>query len=239
MRRPLAASFLTLFIVALAWANRDPWKAKPYQQWNSDDLQQILYQSPWSHEVLMDRTWIPYVTKELPTQPINGSSRPMTTSAATTTEMVRGVQARFFVYWASSRVVRTALARRAVLESRRSEAEAYRDVEQPLPDYWIAISGNDMTPFQKNDEAFFQSHAFLQLKKTKQKIFPSKVTYEKGPDGQAVTMVAFYFSNKTSTGGPQISPEEKNAQFTCPMGQSILQVNFEIQQMVDAKGPDL
>jgi len=239
MRRPIVTSLLTLFSVALAWGSKDPWKGKPYQQWTADDLQQILYQSPWSHEVLMDRTWVPYVTKELPTQPIHGSSRAMPSGDAQTTSAAQGAPVHFYVYWASSRVVRAALARRAVLESHRSEAEAYRDVDQPLPDYWIAISGNDMTPFQKNDEAFFQSHAFLQLKKTKQKIFPSKVTYQKGPDGQAVTMVAFYFPNRTSTGDPQISTEEKGAQFTCPIGQSILQVSFEIQKMVDAKGPDL
>jgi hypothetical protein len=239
MRRALAASLLTLFAVALAWAGKEPWKGKPYQQWTDDDLQQIFHQSPWSHVVLIDRTWVPYVTKELPTQPISGSSRAMPTSGATTAQMAQGSQVRFFVYWASSRVMRSALARQEVLDSGRSEAEAYKDVEQPLPGYWIAIAGNDMTPFQKNDEAFFQAHALLRLKKTKQEISPNKVTYRRGPDGKAITIALFYFSNKTSTGDPLISPNEKNAQFSCPIGQSVLQVNFETQKMVDAKGPDL
>jgi hypothetical protein len=239
MRRPLAASLLTLLTVALAWAGKEPWKGKPYQQWTDNDLQQIFQQSPWSHVVIIERTWVPYVTKELPTQPISGSSRAMPTSRATTAQMAQGPQARFFVYWASSRVMRSALARQSVLESGRSEAEAYKDVEQPVPDYWIAIAGNDMTPFQKNDEAFFQAHASLRLKKAKQQISPNKVKYQKGPDGKAVTIAVFYFSNKTSTGDPLIPPDEKNAQFSCPIGQSVLQVNFETQKMVDAKGPDL
>jgi hypothetical protein len=239
MRRPLAASLLTLFAVALAWANKEPWKGKPYQQWTDDDLQQVFQQSPWSHVVVMDRTWVPYVTKELPTQPISGSSRTMPTSAATTTRMAQGSQVRFFVYWASSRVMRSALARQEVLQSGRSEADAYKNVEQPLPAYWIAIAGSDMTPFQKNDEAFFQAHASLRLKKTKQNISPNKVTYQKGPDGKAITIAVFYFSNKTPTGDPLISPDEKNAQFSCPIGDSTLRVNFETQKMVDAKGPDL
>jgi hypothetical protein len=134
--------------------------------------------------------------------------------------------------------MRSALARQEVLQSGISEADAYKDVEQPLPDYWIAIAGNDMTPFQKNDEAFFQAHASLRLKKTKQEISPSKVTCQKGPDGKAITIAVFYFSNKKSTGGPLIPPDEKNAQFTCPIGESALQVDFETQKMVDAKGPD-
>jgi len=239
MRRALAAWLFTLLSVALAWAGKEPWKGKPYQQWTDDDLQQIFQQSPWSHAVLIDRTWIPYVTKELPTQPINGSSRAMPSSAATTAQMAQGSQVRFFVYWASSRIMRSALARQEVLQSARSEADAYKDVEQPLPDYWIAIAGSDMTPFQKNDEAFFQAHALLRLKKTKQQISPSKVTYQRGPDGKAITIAVFYFSNKTSTGDPVISPEEKSSQFSCPIGQSLLQINFETQKMVDAKGPDL
>jgi len=239
MRGALAVWLFTLLTVAHAWAGKDPWKGKPYQQWTDDELQQIFEQSPWSHVVRMDRTWIPYVTKELPTQPINGSSRAMPSSAATAAQMAQGSQVRFFVYWASSRVMRSALARQEVLESGRSEAEAFKSVEQPLPDYWIAIAGNDMTPFQKNDEAFFQAHALLRLKKAKQEISPNKVTYQRGPDGKAITIAVFYFSNKTSTGVPLIPPEEKNAQFSCPIGQSLLQVNFEIQKMVDAKGPDL
>jgi hypothetical protein len=239
MCKAIAASLLTLLAVALAWAGKQPWKDKPYQQWTDDDLQQIFQQSPWSHVVLIDRTWVPYATKELPTQPINGSSRGMPTSGATTEQAARGPQARFFVFWASSRIMRSALARQEVLESGRSEADAYKDVERPLPDYWIAISGSDMTPFQKNDEAFFQAHAWLQLKKTKQRISPNKVTYQKGPDGKAIAIAVFYFSNKTSTGDPLISPDEKNAQFACPIDGSTLQVTFETQKMVDAKGPDL
>jgi len=239
MRRTLAAWLFTLLTVALSWAGKEPWKGKPYQQWTDDDLQEVFQQSPWSHVVLMDRTWVPYVTKELPAQPISGSSTAMPSSAATTAQMAQGSQVRFFVYWASSRVVRSALARQEVLEFGRSEADAYKDVERPLQDYWIAIAGSDMTPFQKNDEAFFQGHALLRLKKTKQQISPDKVTYQRGPDGKAIAIAVFYFSSKTSRGAPLIPPEEKNAQFSCLIGQSVLQVNFETQKMVDAKGPDL
>ncbi len=231
MRRALAVSLLTLLTVALAWADKEPWKRKPYQQWTGDDLQQIFHQSPWSYVVLIDGTWVPYAIKEQPRQPVSGSSRAMPTSAATTAEAARGTQARFLVFWASSRIMRCALARQEVLESGRSEADAYKNAEQPLPDYWIAISGDDMTPFQKNDEALFRAHAWLQLKKTKQKISPNKVTYQKGPDGKAIAIAVFYFSNKTSTGDSLISPDEKNAQFSCPIGGSALQPTFETQEI--------
>ena len=239
MRRAFSASMLTLLAATLAWAGKEPWKSKPYQQWNSEDLQEILYQSPWSHEVLIERTWVPYVNKDLPAQPVNRSSRPVPSSGGTAAQSAQGGEAHFFVSWVSSRVMRAAMARRDVLGSRRSEAEAYKDVDRPLPDYWIAVAGTDMTPFQKVDEAFLQAHVFLQLKRTKQKILPSKVTYERGPDGQSVTMVAIYFPNKTSAGEPSIPPEEKIAQFTCPIGNISLQANFEIQKMADEKGPDL
>lgn len=239
MRRAFSASMLTLLAVTLAWAGKEAWKAKPYQEWNREDLEEILYHSPWSHEVLIERTWAPSTNQDMSAQPKNRSSRSAPSGGTTGSQPAQAEDAHFYVSWVSSRVMRTAMARRDVLESRRSEAEAYKDVERPLPAYWIAIAGTDMAWFQKVDEAFLQAHAFLQLKKTKQKIFPSKVTYERGSDGQSVTMVAFYFPNKTSTGEPSIPPEEKTAQFTCPIGNSPLQTNFEIQKMADAKGPDL
>ncbi len=221
-------------------AGGQPWKDKPYQQWTNDDLQQVFYTSPWSRSAIVERTWIPYrETKELPTGPLAGGKRAMPDNPAQSTYSARGPQVGFFIYWASSRVMREALARQDVIDARRTEAIAYKDVDQSLPDYLIAIAGEDMTPFVKNDEAYFQAHAFIQLKKAKQTISPTKVTYEKGPDEKTITIAVFYFPKKTPAGDPLISPTEKNVQFTCPIGGSNLQFNFEPQKMIDAKGSDL
>jgi hypothetical protein len=236
----LVFSAVLLILGARAWASGQPWKVKPYQQWNNDDLQRVFYNSPWSHSLLVERTWISYrETKELPTGPLGGQARTKPDQVPQTTYAARGPQVGFFVYWASSRVMRAALARQDVLASKRNEADAYKDVEQPLPDYLIAIAGDDMAPFQNSDESFFQAQAFLQPKKTKQKISPARVTYEKGPDGKTITIAVFYFPKKTAAGDPLISPDEKNVQFSCPIGGSTLQFNFEPQKMIDAKGSDL
>ena len=53
-------SLIAIGCIALAvavWASGDPWKDKPYQQWDSKDLQRIFQDSPWSHVVRVDAPW--------------------------------------------------------------------------------------------------------------------------------------------------------------------------------------
>ena len=148
-------------------------------------------------------------------------------------------QASFSVFWMSSRTMRAALGRRQVLHSGRDASEVDKYVNQPLEDYQIVIQGRDMAPFQQNDETFFQSHAFLEAKKSKDKVSPSKVTYERGSDGKSVTAAFFTFSKKTASGENVIAPDEKEVQFTCSLGKSTLKVDFDPRKMDDQKGPDL
>jgi hypothetical protein len=43
----ILASLFLLVLGALAWASSDPWKAKPYQQWDANDIKRIFAESPW------------------------------------------------------------------------------------------------------------------------------------------------------------------------------------------------
>ena len=52
----IAAGCMALAVAV--WASGDPWKDKPYQQWDAKDLQKIFQDSPWAHIVRVDAPWI-------------------------------------------------------------------------------------------------------------------------------------------------------------------------------------
>ena len=46
-----------LILAALVWASNEPWKEKPYQQWDKADLELVLNNSPWAKKVVVDVNW--------------------------------------------------------------------------------------------------------------------------------------------------------------------------------------
>ena len=48
MRKRMMGGLAVLMVALLAWAGNDPWKSKPFQQWDQKDITQILQESPWA-----------------------------------------------------------------------------------------------------------------------------------------------------------------------------------------------
>jgi len=228
-----------LLLAALAWASNEPWRGKPYQQWDDKDLERIFTDSPWSRMAMITRTWLPLSAKDLPEGTIQGGARKIPKKLEQSDEATLGADVNFNVYWDSSRVMRQASARQAVLRGGKSASDAEKFLNQPTDEYEIVIQGRDMTPFVRKDEKFFQANSYLLPRKSKQKISPSHVHYERDEAGQRVTAAVFFFPKKTGSGDPTIASDEKNVEFTCKIEGATLRVNFEPQKMVDQTGPDL
>jgi hypothetical protein len=246
-------------LAAVCWAAGDPWKEKPYAQWDDKDIQRVLSSSPWSRSVTVVAAWQPanYDTPAESPRPSTqqssssgggggmggagkggpgGGAAPSSAAASTATIP----QAEFAVYWMSSRTMREALGRRQVLHAGKDAADVETYVNQPMSEYEIVVQGRDMAPFVNNDEKFFQSNAYLEIKKTKDKVPPSHVTFEHASNaGNAVSAALFFFPKKTPAGENVIAPDEKSAQFTVSLGKSTLRADFDPRKMEDQKGPDL
>lgn len=239
-------------LAGLSWAGNDPWKTKPFQQWDDKDIARILTDSPWAHRVAIEAAWKPMEAKEpdaaeAPPAANTGGGGKMSPasppqSAPDTGDEAGGEarpEAQFLVFWMSSKTMRAALARRAVLHNGKTEADAEQYVNVPQEEYQVLVEGKDMTPFRQNDEKYFQSHAFLQLKKLGQKVSPSQVTLERGPDGKTVSAALFYFPKKAASGEPLIGPQEKSVEFSCILGNTTLKAAFNLQKMMNQNGEDL
>jgi hypothetical protein len=237
-RTALRLFAVTLTFCALAWASDEPWKSKPYQQWIEKDIEHIFAYSPWSQKAELTRTWLPLKAEELP-QLISGDVRTLPKGLEQSDEGKLGAEVNFNVYWASSRVMRAASARKAGLHGEKKGVDVEKYANEPQDEYQIVIQGADMAPFVRKDEKFSQANAFLQTKKTKQKISPSHVRYERDAEGVLVTAAVFFFPKKTPSGDRTITLDEKSVEFTCKIEGSTLRVNFAPQKMIDQIGPTL
>jgi len=245
--------FIVLAFAALALASDPPWKGKPYDQWTDKDLEKIFTDSPWSRIGMVTRTWTPLTSKDAPTGQAGGpagGAQPNTPMSPGRPGVARGPsesgaggapsgdELRFNVYWASSRIMRAASARKSVLHGGKQDVDATKYASEPQEEYQVLVQSEDMAPFFRHDEQFFQANSFLDVKKTKQKISPSHVRYERDEKG-LVAAAVFFFPKKTAAGEPTVPSDEKNVEFNCKIEGSRLRVNFDPQKMVDNLGPAL
>jgi hypothetical protein len=260
MRKALLVAPVTLIVAALVFAGGDPWKTKPYQQWDDKDIQRIFQDSPWAKVVQVDATWknsklnsnddSPQPTVPAGSPPSEGKMGGMGgygQAPVSSTPTVGGTgdygsssaQASFLVRWVSSRTVQRAAARRAELAGQLKPEEAEKQLAQSPDVYEIVIGGPDMRPFQSADEDTLKTSAYLVEKKTKQKISPVKIEVSRSTDGKNVQAVAFVFPKKSDNGEPTIADDEKGVDFYCAVNGAKIHTTFDISKMQDAQGRDL
>jgi|HubBroStandDraft_6_1064221.scaffolds.fasta_scaffold00582_17 hypothetical protein len=231
----LAALFL-LVLGALAWASSDPWKAKPYQQWDTNDIKRIFAESPWCKTVEIDATWKGAGSKYEMSD--DGGMALKTGQGSAGAGDTPAGKAIFVVRWVSARTIREAGIRNSVLEGQMKPEDAEKEVAKVPDVYQIFVGGRDLTPFASADDKTLQASAFLTAKKTKQKIAPLKVQILHGQDGK-MTGVMFVFPKKTDSGEPTVGTDEKTVDFTCTISKARILTTFEIPKMEDSQGRDL
>ena len=266
MRTSILGTFVVLAAAALAWASSAPWKDKPYQQWDQKDVQRVLSDSPWSKTVQVDAKWQPQETQEgrQPVAPQNtstgagssgsssgmgrpgggGGSSPAPSPSAgggygTPSVGNSTPEVPFAVRWFSSRTVREAIVRSAVLSGSMKEEDAEKQLAQPVDAYQVLISGPQMSPFESAEESAIKQEATLTTKKGKQKIEASKVEIQRGPDGKTVRALVISFPKKTATGEATIGADEKGAEFALSNTSVAIKTSFDFSKMYDAQGRDL
>lgn len=247
MQRRLKSFAILLLFASLAFAADVPWKGKPYEQWNDKDLERIFRDSPWARMSTITRTW----NSASASTATPGTGNNPRQTAGDTGPLTRGGpqtgspnapgadDLNFYVHWASSRVMRAASARRAFLHGGKPDLDVAKYANEPQEEYQIAVQSEDMSPFARHDEKFYQENSYLEPKKSKLKIAPSHVRYERDDRGTGVATAIFFFPKKTESGDPTISTEEKNVDFLTKIEGATLRVTFEPVRMVDNQGPAL
>lgn len=259
-----ATTLALIFVVAgLAYAGNDAWKTKPYEQWDQNDLKEVLTNSPWVKRTTVTASWVkggmgapsggqyPQSQPSQQNQQIEGQQRPgsMNGTAGGAGNMdTRNAQegapppqeqeTGFFVRWNSALTEREAVGRSAQLSGQFSEAQVQQYVNQTPSTYDVMVYGQDMTPFTNETEETLKSEVYLQVKPSKEKVNPSGIKITKNTDGK-VQMVLFSFPKQGPNGQPLITGNDKQAQFDCKTKQMHLDTQFDLRKMVGKNGQDL
>ncbi len=236
----LLVALIAIFLLAANLSAGDPWRDKPFKQWDEKDIRRILTDSPWAKTVPVVNTWGGAGTGADFTSlgPSGADPRDIRPEKPPAEQVP---QAAFVVRWGSSRTLRRALARRALLRG-VAEAEVERFLAQEPALYEVMVAGPDMTPFASADEKdlkAMQERSSLTSKKSRTRLAPEQVEVERGPDSKRIVAVHFYFAKKTAAGPSPLSAEEKGAEFICQVGRTTLKANFDFQKMTDNQGTDL
>jgi len=252
MRKPLISGVSILVLAVLAWAGGDPWKSKPYTQWDKNDVQAVLQVSPWvKANVSAAGAWHPDGT--VAADSVQGTGSPAggvggkgaTSDGAlpgqtggTAKNMNAGPQ-MYNILWWSSRIIRQAEVRSAVLRGLMTPEQAEQALAKEPEFYQVDVAGPNMYIFQKRGEDAFKDAAFIELKKpSKRKVNPVSVVFQKDANGNVIGAV-FNFPRKDSGGEPLINPDEKEIDFSLRVADAWIRVAFNPKQMVDNKGQDL
>ena len=239
------AALLVMAVGALAWAGGDPWKTKPFEQWTTNDIRQILHDSPWAKVQYVPAEWkaagggksemgrAPDGTVSAAQGPAGGATN-VGQQAMGTPEG----QAAFYLRWNSSRTTREALVRDGVLSGQIKEDEATKYLNAPIVNYEVVVLGPDMSPFGSISEDDLKAKSYLRGKQSKVKVSATSVQISRSADGREVTAVMFSFPRKTADGKDVAAPDEKGLQFLCNIKDLDLNTTFDPRKMADQKGPD-
>ncbi|HWG60004.1 MAG TPA: hypothetical protein VN661_13245 [Candidatus Acidoferrales bacterium] len=263
MRKTALGVFVIFALATLVWAS-DPWKSKPYQQWDKDDVRKILTDSPWSKVIPEDANWRGFAAPSgLPGGSDagrggggggegGGGGRPgggggaaaqgggASGGAGGGMGSAGGIsQVPFSVRWVSSQTIREALVRSAELRGQMTPAQAQSQLAAPTDVYEVMVAALQMNPFEGVDEKTLKQKTVLEMKKSKAKVQPSKVEIQRSPDGKRIEGVVFSFPKKADNGEATISPEEKEVQFMCQIPELDLRAKFDLSKMTTQQGRDL
>ena len=241
-----SATFLALAfasMIALAGSS-EPWKDKEYKAWTQDEVQKILFESPWVKMVEVSAPWLKGRMQYLTPLPTDCDGRPdMNRGDRTPTSWQLGGNESIVIYqvtWQSARTVRSAKLRESILCGRGNAERGEELLEEQPDDYIITVHSPDMTPFKGVDEDGLAKATSLWPKTSSKKLNPESVTISRyGSRDGAPYMLTFKFPRKSENGEPTISNGEREVEFASQIGKFTLKTKFQMQKMTVKNGPDL
>lgn len=253
MKKAVGTLVLVLAVALLAWAG-DPWKEKPYNEWNEKDVRKVLTDSPWAKNIRVSVSWRPVrggadtgygpPAGNAGAQPAEQSAEAgmnpgQSSNPVSPSEMgVRTPQAEFIIRWASALTVRQAIVRSAELAG--NPLASAEDLLHREPDFYqIVVVGQDLTPFARSNEEELKSNTELRIGSSKKKIAPVAVQLLRAGQGGRLQGVLFQFPKRDASGEAVVSAEEKSLEFVCEAKNLTLRAKFDPRKMTGHEGADL
>ncbi|MBZ5524183.1 MAG: hypothetical protein LAP21_18260 [Acidobacteriia bacterium] len=232
---------ISLMLTGMAAAPvSDPWKDKDYKSWTNEDVQKILFESPWVKMVEMGAPWMKGPVHYLTPLPSDCNGRPDMTRDRSPASWATGATESIVIFqvtWQSSRTIRAAKFRQATLCGKVDAERGDEILEQEQEQYIIIANSPDMTPYDNMDEDVLLKNTTLLFKKTQKKINAESVNIMRY--GKSVHMLTFKFPRKNEAGELFLAPDEKEIEFVAQSGKFAMKARFQPPKMLGKSGPDL
>lgn len=208
---------------AVLWAG-DPWNDKPYTEWDRNDVDRILGDSPWAKSVAVAGSAI----LGAPVQGSTGKIEHSPSQASAGDKLI--------VRWFSALTLREALFRSNQLRRTVSDEGARRLLSNPPAHFVVQVVFRDYSGdafLEPVDRPFDPNHppASLELAGSKQRIHAIK--------WQALGESEVYFFPRAVGGNPVLLPGENRVKFHFEVGDSHKSVTFDLRKMTRQGQPDL
>jgi hypothetical protein len=211
--RWVRAIFTVLLAAGLLEA-REPWKEKPWTDWDEKDIAKVLENSPW---VRWPQTSTP-----------SGKRSP---------EGVRWLATgALAVRWESSLTIRQAKARKALLDGRATQEQIDDYMASAPSDFVVAVLGPAANGLLNLPREALRSAAYLQLQKGNKRWSSQEVKVLQQASGEPI--VEFHFPREVDR-TPLLDQSETKIGFIIKSPPLEAQADFDLRKMVRDGKPDL
>jgi hypothetical protein len=228
--------------LAISLFASDAWKTKPYEKWTAQEVQKILTDSPWAKPILLPN--YPY---------LNGDSRetdkeirigkaydPVADPLAEPSAHTRTFkpEGTFILRWNSSRTLRRALYRDAVLHGLPPDFAQHYLIDSPdhLQLVLIAVGQTLLPPVE---ESSLSKETYIQLQPTGEKVYSNHVRIRDMVDAGGDEAYVFDFPITTGPNSPSLLKGVTLVEFFTQVGVRKFNAKFHPEEMVNREGADL
>lgn len=237
------ATWLLALLLAGGLSADEPWKTKPSKDWGEREVNQILNNSPWARTISAPATWLrtgqqgPEVGTKITILGKRTENDDLQTPPPVHDKLYNQY-ARFLLRWESSRTVRVASARKAMLGGQMRPGEPALEPADMAGEFELVLFNAPMAPFSIADEVGLKAETCLLVVGTERKVYPKEVRIRRRDDGQ-IMEVHFFFPKTNVRGEPVFLGKESAIEFQCYVAGAFLRARFEPRRMRDSQGLDL
>jgi hypothetical protein len=230
-------------VAALAFSvfASDAWKTKPYEKWTAQEVEKILTDSPWAKAILLPN--YPYLNgdsretdKEIKIGKANDPVEdPLAVPSAHT--RIFKPEGTFILRWNSSRTLRRALYRDAVLHGLPADFAQHYMIDTPdhLQLVLIAVGQTTLPPVE---ESTLLKATFIQLQPSGEKIYTNHVRVRDSVDAAGDEAYVFDFPVNLGKSSPPLLQNATLVEFFTQVGVRKFNAKFHPAEMVNREGAD-
>jgi hypothetical protein len=228
--------------LAISVLASDAWKTKPYEKWSAKEVDQILNNSPWAKSILLPN--YPYLngdSRETDKQiKIASAKEPVLdpTPIPDAHNRTFNPEGTFILRWNSSRTMRRALYRDAVLHGLPPDFAQHYLIDSPdhLQLVLIAVGQTLLPPVE---ETSLLKETFIQVQPSGEKIYSNHVGIRDLVDAAGEEAYVFDFPVKTSDKASSMFQGVTLVEFFTQVGVRRFNAKFHPEEMTNRDGADL